>query len=115
MTAPTPRCRACRKRHALGSTNRSSFPHADVCRECQRTCRRKKRYPTYQQARDALAEHRANPWDDPTASVYRCEVCDQYHWGHEQGRDGQRRAKRAEKQRRKALIKNVDGGADGRR
>jgi len=83
-----------------------------MCRECQRTCRRKKRYPTYQQARDALAEHRANPWDDPTASVYRCKVCGQHHWGHAQGRAGQRRAKRAEKQRRKALIealKSVTG------
>lgn len=84
----------------------------------QRTCARKKRYPSYSSAKDALAgaRERAERRGDEALDflhVYRCSVKagddDHYHLGHATGAERRRLAKRAEKQRRKALVKAAGG------
>lgn len=84
-------------------------PDGEPCAHCVAVCRRKHRYPTYQQARDQLPLYRVNMWDDPTLRAYRCKIGDHYHLGHASGQDAKRLRKRAEKFRRKALIQGARG------
>lgn len=94
---PQSRCVGCR---------RKTDTHA--CHHCRQACAMKRQYPNYQQARDVLAERRPDPWDDPTLQVYRCKVREgHYHLGHATGQDAKRLRKRAEKVRRKDLIRST--------
>lgn len=79
----------------------------------QRTCARKKRYPSYEQARDACADlkQRKTSADAVLLGVYRCEVgraaATHFHIGHATGKRAKVLTKRAEKQRRKVLVKAI--------
>ena len=78
------------------------------CWSCQRTCRRKKRYATYAQAKEKLLFHRQEDPTDILLDVYKCPIePEHYHLGHATGRRATVLLKRAEKQRRKALIRDV--------
>ena len=104
------RCRACRKP-----------TDTDPCWRCTRTCSRKKRYATYNQAKEARTRMAPKLWDDPTLHVYRCQAAasgEHFHIGHATGQQGRRMAKRAEKFRRKALVQEtwepeIDGALVG--
>jgi len=85
----------------------------------QQTCARKKRYPSYASAKDALgpARERAEAANDPKVHllhVYPCPVkageSTRYHLGHATGEDARRIEKRLEKRRRKTLWKAPAGG-----
>lgn len=95
------RCRSCRKQ-----------ADTDPCWWCTRTCSRKKRYATYNQAKEARLKFSPRLWDDPTLQVYRCTAAtsgEHFHIGHATGQRGRQVAKRAEKFRRKALVEETLG------
>lgn len=75
---------------------------------CAARCRRKKRFATYAQAKELRDELKRRRLDgDPTLGVYHCEMGDHYHLGHATGARAQQLLKRAEKQRRKALVRSL--------